>query len=319
MDHKHDLICDRCGGMMEFSVDRKEMHCPYCDNIVLLPDKDQEEKVAYAKRKAELDAQHEQYEKSQRVERRRLNISKLIALLVVASIVLTPFIIALFSLVFRPVINPYDYIDVSFEGIDGNGQAVVELIKTDNKVKNIDDLHLTVSQTYYLSENDVITISTNPVKSTCWHTESSRKYVVKGLELFLNDLNSINSSAEKLIHQKSEQLIGMAIDDKPQITNLKHEKFYLLSDGEKENLMYDVYSATWELVEGNDKTIYLVAYYENIIVHDDTFSYDNCMYTGDILSEGSFHNGVVTAFESFGDIELDLNTNRAPDMVLTEK
>lgn len=48
-------------------------------------------------------------------------------------------------------------------------------------------------------------------------------------------------------------------------------------------------------------------------------SYDNCMYTGDILSEGSFHNGAVTAFESLGDIELDLNTNRAPDMVLTSK
>jgi len=138
----------------------------------------------------------------------------------------------------------------------------------------------------FFREND--RINTNPIKSTCWHTESSREYVVKGLELYLTDLNTIDSNAEKVIHQKSEQLIGMAINDKPQTKNLKHEKFYLLSDGEKENLMYDVYSATWELVEGNNKTIYLVTYYENIIVYNGdnaTFSYDNCMYTGDILSE----------------------------------
>lgn len=63
MDKKFDLVCDQCGGMMTLSADRKEMHCEYCGNIVILPDKEQEEKAVYAKRKAELDAQHEHYEK----------------------------------------------------------------------------------------------------------------------------------------------------------------------------------------------------------------------------------------------------------------
>lgn len=322
MDKTFDLVCDQCGGMMKFSTDRKEMHCEYCGNVVILPDKEQNEKVAYAKRKAELDANREYYENRKRKEKKHLNISKLIALLVVASIFLIPASCAAIPYIFRPTINPFEYIDVTFEGIDGEGVAELKLIKTDDKIQKIDDLCVTLSKTNNLNENEVITASTNDWESPCWHSESSREYTVTGLELYLKDLDDIDQNAEKLIHQKSEQLIGMATDDKPQFTNIKHKKFYLLSDGDKENLLYDVYSATWELVEGNDKTIYLVAYYENIIVHSGenaTFSYDNSMYTGDILSEGSYQNGAVTAFESLGDIELDLNTNRAPDMILTEK
>ncbi len=322
MDPKYDLACDRCGGMMTLSEDRKEMHCEYCGNIVVLPDKEQEEKVAYAKRKAELDAQHEHYEKRKRMENKHLTVSKIIALLFVAGIILIPASFIAGPYVFRPTINPFEYIDVNFEGVDGEGKATVELIKSDSKIQNLDDLNLKLSQTYYLSENDVISISTNDLSSPCRHSVKYKEYTVTGLERFLTDLDDIDENAEKLINQKSEQLIGMAIKDKPQFTNLKHEKFYLLSDGEKENLMYDVYSATWELVEGNSKTVYLVAYYENIIVHcgnNATFSYDNCMYTGNILSERSYQNGAVTAFESLRDIELDLNTNHSPDMILTEK
>lgn len=322
MNKKYDLICDQCGGMMTYNDKRTEMHCEYCGNVVVIPDTDQEEKIAYAKRKAELDAQHRYYEQEKRKEKRHLNVSKLIALLIVFGIISIPFIITAATYIFRPTINPFDYIEVSFSGIDGEGVATVELIKADGKIGNLEDLCITVSKTYNLSENEIITITTSEWESPCWHSKNVQEYTVTGLELFLTDLNDIDENAEKLIHQKSEQLIGMAIDDKPQITNLKHEKFYMLSDGDKSNLLYDVYSATWELVEGKDKTIYMVAYYTDIIVHSGenaTFSYDECMYTGDILSEGSFQNGAVTAFKSLGDIELDLNTNRSPDMTLTEK
>ncbi len=322
MNKKYDLVCDQCGGMMQYNENRTEMHCEYCGNIVIIPDKEQQEKIAYAKRKAELDAQHRYYEKEKRKERRHLNVSKLIALLIVFGIVSIPFIIAAAGYIFRPTINPFDYIEVSFSGVDGEGVAEVELTKSDRKIGNLEDLCITVSKSYNLSENEIITITTSDWESPCWHSKNIQEYTVTGLELFLSDLNDIDEDAEKLIHQKSEQLIGMAIDNKPQITNLEFEKFYLLSDDDKNNLLYDVYSATWELVEGEDKTIYLVAYYTDIIVHggeNATFSYDECMYTGDILSEGSFQNGAVTAFESLGDIELDLNTNRSPDMNLTEK
>ncbi len=322
MDKKYDLVCDQCGGMMTYNESRTEMHCEYCGNIVIIPDKEQEEKIAYAKRKAEIDAEHRYYEQRKRKERRHLNVSKLIALLVVLSIISIPFLCAAVPYIFRPTINPFDYIEVSFSGIDGEGVAEVELTKSDRKIDNLEDLCITVSKTYGLSENEIITITTSPWESPCWHSKNVQEYTVTGLELFLSDLDDIDENAEKLIHQKSEQLIKTAIDDKPQITNLSHEKFYLLSDSNKNNLLYDVYSATWELVEGNDKTIYLVAYYTDIIVHggdNATFSYDECMYTGDILTEGSFQNGAVTAFESLDDIELDLNTNRNPDMKLTEK
>lgn len=321
-DTKHDLVCDRCGGMMEYSTDRKEMHCAYCGNVVILPDLEQEEKVAYAKRKAELDTQHEHYEKRQRMEHRHLNISKLIALLVVASVVLLPASCAFLPYVFRPTINPFEYIEVKFEGINGEGEATVELIKSNNKIQSLDDLNIRLSQTYNLSENDVISITTNDANSPCWHSVKYKEYTVKGLELFLNDLDDIDENAEKVIHNKSEQLIGKTIDDQPQFTNLKQEKFYLISDGDKENVLFDVYSCDWELIEGYDKTVYLVAYYTDIIVHNGknaTFSYDDCMYTGELMYEGSYSNGYVYGFESLEDIELDLTTNRSPNMVLTSK
>ncbi len=322
MDKKFDLVCDQCGGMMTFSADRKEMHCEYCGNIVILPDTEQEEKVAYAKRKAELDAQHEHYEKQKRAERKHLNVSKLIALLFVVGLFLIPASCTLIPYLFRPVINPFDYIDVTFEGIDGQGSATVELIKTNGHITNLEDLCISVSKTDDLSENEVIIISTKPFESPCRHSITSKEYVVKGLELFLSDLNSMDENAEKIIHQKSLQILGMAIDDKPQFSTPKHEKFYLLSDGDKENVLYDVFSCEWELVEGYSETIYLVAYYTDIIVHNGdnaTFSYDDCMYTGNLVSKGSYANSSVFGFDSLEDIEIDLNTNHAPDMVLTEK
>lgn len=322
MDKKFDLVCDQCGGMMTLSADRKEMHCEYCGNIVILPDHEQEEKVAYAKRKAELDAQHEHYEKRKRAERKHLNVSKLIALLCVVSLLLIPASCAVIPYIFRPTINPFEYIDVKFEGIDGQGSATVELVKTNGHVKSLEDLCVSISKTYQLSENEVIVISTNPFEATCWHSQTSKEYTVKGLELFLTDLNNIDENAEKIIHQKSLQLIGMTTDDQPQFSTPKHEKFYLLSDGKKENVLYDVFSCEWKLVEGYSENIYLVAYYTDIIVHNGdnaTFSYDDCMYTGNLLYKGSYSNSSVFGFDSLEDIEIDLNTNHAPDMVLTEK
>lgn len=307
---------------MKYNDNKTEMHCEYCGNIVILPSAENAEKIAYAKRKAELDAQHEHYEKRKRMEHRHLNVSKIIALLFVVGIIFIPASCVAVPYIFRPTINPFEYIDVKFEGIDGEGEATVELIKSDSKIQSLDDLNLRLSQTYYLSENDIISIATNDMNSPCRHSVNYKEYTVKGLELFLADLDDIDEYAEKIIHQKSEQLIEKAIDDQTQFSNLKHEKIYLLSDREKKNLLYDVYSCDWELIEGYNKTVYLVAYYTDIIVHNGknaTFSYEDCMYTGDILYEGSYSNGYVYGFESLEDIEIDLNTNHSPNMVLTEK
>lgn len=322
MDKKYDLICDQCGGMMKFNEDKTEMHCEYCGNIVILPDKEQDAKVAYAKRKAELEAQHSYYEKRKRKERRHLNLSKLIALLVVAGIFLIPASCVGVVWLCRPTVNPFDYIEVSFKGVDGEGKVVVELVKSDDNIKNTNDLGLEVSPDRNLSEGDTVTVYAKSLESGYRFSESKRQYTVEGLELYLTDLNDMDDNVIELIHRKSEQLVGMVIEDKPQITDVEHEKFYLLSDGEQENLLYDVYKATWELADGTDKTIYLVAYYENIITHNGdnaTFSYESAMYTGSIISTSSYQNGVVTAFESLEDIELDLNTNRSPEMVLSER
>lgn len=322
MDPKHDLICDRCGGMMTLSADRKEMHCEYCGNVVILPDKAQEEKVAYAKRKAELDAQHEHYVKRKRMENRHLNVSKLIAFLIVASILLIPASCAVIPYIFRPTIDPFEYIDVKFEGINGEGTATLELVKTNGHVASLDDLCVSISKSYQLSENEVVVVTSNPFEATCWHSQTSKEYVVKGLELFLTDLNDMDENAEKIIHQKSQQLIEKTTDNMTQFSTPKHEKFYLLSDGDKKNVLYDVFSCEWELLEGYSETVYLVAYYTDIIVHNGdnaTFSYEDCMYTGNLLYNGSYSNGFVYGFESLEDIEIDLKTNHSPNMVLTEK
>ena len=242
--------------------------------------------------------------------------------MLVVGIFLIPASSAVIPYIFRPTINPFDYIDVKFEGINGEGTATVELIQTNGHVKSLEDLCVSISKTYQLSENEVIVISTNHFEATCWHNPTSKEYVVKGLELFLSDLNSMDENAEKIIHQKSQQIIEKTTDNISQHSTPKHEKFYLLSDGDKKNVLYDVFSFEWELMEGNTETVYLVAYYTDIIVHNGdnaTFSYEECMYTGDLLYKGSYSNGFVYGFGSLEDIEIDLKTNRSPDMVLTEK
>lgn len=182
MDKRFDLVCDQCGGMMTLSENRKEMHCEYCGNIVILPDKEQEVQVAYAKRKAELEAQHNYYEKRKKNERKQHRVAKLIALLIVAGIFLIPACCAAIPYIFKPTVNPFDYIEVNFSGKDGKGMAQVELIKTDEKIDSLSDLDITISKQYGLSEGDIITVYTNDFESPCWHSESSREYTVKGLE-----------------------------------------------------------------------------------------------------------------------------------------
>lgn len=256
------------------------------------------------------------------MENRHLNISKLIAFLIVASIFLVPASCVAVPYIFKPTVNPFDYISVTFDGIDGEGMARIELIKTDSRITSLDDFGVTISKEYNLCEGETVTVYTDTLTSPYWHTQNSKEYIVEGLELFLTDLNTIDENASELIEQKSLQILSGNISDTPQIQIDSHEKYYLLTDNKQSNLLYDVYEATWSLADGTEKQIYLVAYYTDIIVHggdNATFSYDDCMYTGNMLSTNDYRDSVVYGFESLEDIELELNTNRDPDATISEK
>lgn len=99
--------------------------------------------------------------------------------------------------IFRPTINPFEYIDVKFEGIDGQGSATVELVKTNGHVKSLEDLCVSISKTYQLSENEVIVISTNPFEATCWHSQTSKEYTVKGLSFSLPTLMTLTKMQKR--------------------------------------------------------------------------------------------------------------------------
>lgn len=182
MDNKYDLTCDQCGARMRYNDKRTEIHCDYCGNVVLLPSTEDAEKIAYAKRKAEVETNNKFYEKRERKERRQQRIAKIIAISIVFSLIIGPFISVGITYLFRPKINPFEYIEVTFEGTDSHGVANVELIKTDEKIHNIYDLGVELSKEYNLSNGDVITVYTNEHESPCRHSETSREYTVEGLE-----------------------------------------------------------------------------------------------------------------------------------------
>lgn len=309
-----DLTCSKCGGNMEVDRANRKLHCPYCGHEVVLEsnDSDSIEEKSYARQKGILRANQEN-EKTKKKHKAKKTV---IALGVVALLIL---ICAVYYNL-QPKTDPFAYIDISFSGKSGDGNA--QIVYNEEKAEEIDLSLITyrISPDKYLSNGDSVTVTAESTDYLLSQTE--KKYTVSGLYTSLTALDSISEKAVQMIHNKSKITVETDIGHTGYISAAPC-KLLLTVNEKKSNTLYDVYKVEYRNSDDSIAERYAVAYYTNIIVYDTdepSMSYDGTMYTGQIIRTlDNGYNGFMTGYKSIDDVKADILSHQSSAVTLQER
>lgn len=316
MEHRIDLTCPQCGGNMEHNEEKHMLACPYCGHTEILEENNADSlaQKAYARQAGILQANEEAEQRKKTKKTRRKLLIILIVILVIGGIA------GIAQLM--PKTDPFECITLSFSGIDGDGEAeIVYLTDTDSDVDpRLITYHLSPER--YLSEGDTVTVT---AESSDYSLSPTKKlYTVEGLDLYLTDLNSLSDEAMAMIHNSSESMAKKAVTGAygdpatiaPYIT-------YFVTDGKKDNAIYDIYKVTFNEKDGTVCERYTGVYFTNVLVRDTeepTMRYDNSMYFGDIIEAyDNSYGGYITAYFSVKDARSDILSHQDKDVTLQER
>ena len=176
--------------------------------------------------------------------------------------------------------NPFDFITISFSGIDPEGFATYDVDYTESKMN---DVIVTIDNNDKLSNGDTITVNVDYIlgidsfaeKHGAILTEMTRDYTVEGLSKYITDISEIPSDAmdkmnkaleDKLdsdfgrstnVNLKSKQKIGTIV------LKAKDDTYVL-----QKNKVYVVYKVKVEF-SGVEVEYYVFACYNNILIKGD--------------------------------------------------
>lgn len=204
-----------------------------------------------------------------------------------------------------PKVDPFEYADVKFTGENGSGTAEV-VLRTDLVGADASKITYTLSRNTGLIQGESVTVT---AESKAYNLiQKEKTYTVNGLDEYLRRAEDLSDTAIMSMHEKTEAIIQMNLGDPSDSYGVKNElvssepsRIWLLTD-DKGNVLYDVYRAEFKNHAGSSKIVYLVAYYENVLINpldSDTFTFDTCMYAGDVISIGdAVEDSVVTGYTS---------------------
>lgn len=309
-----DLTCPRCGATMKPDLDKGHAICEYCGHQVLIKQEDTIEEIrakaqskAYGYHKGKLKAEEE-------ARKKKKPKGKLIAAGIVAAIVLSS---VMSEELAKPRVNPFDCIEVSFQGKDGDGNIVIDIADTANI--DVDNIDYEISKKRNLYQGD--TVSINATSRDYRLTETTRTYTVEGLDEYLKDLEAIPEEALEVIHMKAEARLALNLErskNAEMFVDMKPVKLFLATDGKQTNELYDVFEVHFTTRSG-EKTFYVMAYFDDVIVRNsEQVSIDMSygMYMGHLIQvEGSLW---ITGYNSLEEIRADLLTSQESYMELKE-
>lgn len=313
-----EMTCPKCGASMKPDLDNGKAVCEYCGNVILIEREDTMEEIrakaqsrAYGYHKGRLKAEEEASEKRKR--RSRKTVAMIVGIFVL--ITMGP---ALAVELAKPRINPFDYIEVSFQGVDGKGEAVLHVVNTADNI-DTNRIKFTISKDDYLVQGETISIS---AASTEYRfTEAARVYTVEGLDEYLKDLDNIPEEALEIIHIKAEAGLKFNLErcvNSGVPTDMSPVKLFLLTDGKQSNRLYDVFEAHLMTSEG-EKTCYVVTYFKDVVIHSGeqvSMDMSGGMYFGKFFYvEPSLY---ITAYDSLEELRADILTNQDSYMELKE-
>lgn len=311
-----NLTCPGCGAQMIMKPGGKEAVCEYCGHKMLVEDEQSKEQAAYERKMGVLRANEEMKER----QKRKAIKNKIITFLVIAAVIVISVLVYTQS---RPKVNPFDYIEVTFSGRSGKGQAEIQLKDGKDEVE-MSDITFEFSKKEGLSEGEQITVKAS--STTYGLVEKKRKYTVEGLDTYLSDLSDLNDASVDLIHLKSETVNRQGTEPSTLITNevvsAEPVKMFLLTDGKNNNLLYDVYEVGYKMRDDSIKTVYLVTCYKNIIIRqgeEPTMDYDGCMYMGNTINLGDYQDSVLIGYFTLDEVKMDIQSYQESNMKLIER
>ncbi|MCR4673078.1 MAG: hypothetical protein K5637_07575 [Lachnospiraceae bacterium] len=169
------------------------------------------------------------------------------------------------------VINPFNYVDVRFKGLDGEGEVVFDVDETE-----VEGLYFYSEDNYDLHEGDVITVTAYELYGYRF-TQTEKQYTVTGLDHYLSSISELNDEALADIY--SGAMIELEDDFGPDSALMNDEKvtvtgpepigmYLLYTDDESEwtrNMLFAIFTCT--LTSGDKKTvIYIPVEYDRIVV-----------------------------------------------------
>ena len=255
--------------------------CEYCGNVVYVDDRSDEQRSYEFERgkykaKAEYDDLQEK-KASKRQFKRRVwaKLRMLIALLIVVGIGIGVVSCGLHMYDSVKVTSVFDYIDVSFDGVNGSGQAEISLKDGIDDIL-LSELKVSVEPKRGLSNGDRVKVSTygNVIGDdleTMKRVKAESKYiVVSGLTEYLQDANNLSGKNLEEIQKLSNNTFDRLSSHKD-YANRQRYGIYCCA-GSKGNYVYDVYKVSYKR-----ETVYSAVRLEDLLVKSDgNLSYEGC-------------------------------------------
>ena len=311
--------CPKCGGQMKLLEMRSgiKLVCDYCGyETVPVRERTPEERA-----EAQEKTRERLQKKAAAAARKRFRI---ILGIIGAAAAVAVIAAVIFIRSALPSVDPFEYVSVSFSGGNGKGEAELHIARSDEV--DTSRIRYVLSKSFGLSEGEVIRLV---AESDDYQLTKKREVVtVKGLDTYLTDLDSLSDEALAVIHAKSEQV---SLRNRERSSEIVHDCryceptiMYLLTDEGNRNLLYDVYEAGFTMDHDETYRVYLVTYFENIIVRDTdpvTIDYGRCFYDGNTLQFGEsiFHMSTLSGYESLEEIEEALMANQDESMKLKQR
>lgn len=276
----YDTTCPKCGATMNLIAQQEKLCCPYCNHTVLIDledtpkdihDKEFAKSYGYHKGKFKAESEYG-------VQKANKNKAKIIVIIVVSVFLLTGLIsvaVSCLPIVFgfsaisssiasRTEVNPFDYIEVSFTGTDGDGRLVItELV---NEEIAVDAIEFEASQEYDLSIGDKVRITASSIDYKL--TETAKVYTVENLVEYLKDIKSLSKEEIAAIRQNTEEHLDYRIsklEEDNAVYSYKSVGMLLATDDKNKNILLDIYEFTIS-TESGDRIIYAPVDLRNVII-----------------------------------------------------
>lgn len=315
-----DLTCPKCGALLKPDRYQGKAVCEYCGYNMLIEKEDTIEEIrvkeqakSYGYHRGRLKAEAEA-----RAARKVKYRGVLVPVIVIGVIVLIALSSVVVQQVSMPQINPFDYIEVSFQGTDGKGEVVLETVNVSEDV-DINRVEFDISKDDWLLQGETITIQASSDDYRL--SETTKTYVVEGLDEYLKDLENLPEEALELIHVQAESALKLNLENSKNtgfFVDMKPVKLFLVTDGKQMNRLYDVFEAHFATNAG-EQTYYVVAYFDDVIVRNGeqvSISMSGGMYQGHITQvQGWLH---IMAYDSLEEIRAELLTSQDSYMELKE-
>lgn len=273
MGIEKQYTCKNCGAPMQYLKGEGKVICEYCGNIVYVDDRSDEQRSYEFERgkyraKAEYDDLQEKKASKRQFKRRMLvRLRMLIALLIIVGVGIGVVSCSLHMYDSVKVTSVFDYIDVSFSGVNGSGKAEIALKEGIDDVL-LTELKVSAEPKRGLSNGDKVKVSTvgNVIGDdldTMKRVKAESKYIeVSGLTEYLQDANNLSDKNLQEIQTISSIAFDRLSSHKDYVNRGRYG-IYCCAGG-KGNFVYDVYRVSYK-----GETVYSAIRFEDLLVKSD--------------------------------------------------